>query len=96
MSDDEDEFNEIDDLDVDEHYVSMSTEKDKTVFRASIEPDSRYIGQKHIKITSLREQIDNRVRQYSGAQTKRDEIKFQVTDSLNIFPAGNDPMHRII
>lgn len=93
--DDEDEFNEIDDLDVDEHYVSMSNEKDKTVFRASIEPNSRYVGQKHIKISSLKQQIDNRVQQY-GAFTKRDEIKFQVTDSLNIFPAGNDPMHRII
>lgn len=53
--DDDDEFNEIDDLDVDEHYVSMSNEKDKTVFRASIEPESRYIGKNHIKLSSLRE-----------------------------------------
>jgi hypothetical protein len=58
--DDDDEFNEIDNLDVDEHHVSMSNEKDKTVFRASIEPDSRYIGSKQIKISSLRQQIDNR------------------------------------
>lgn len=53
--DDDDEFNEIDNLDVDEHNVSISNEKVKAVFRASIEPESRYVGQKHIKLSSLRQ-----------------------------------------